>query len=196
MSTTNAFAPVVEDGDTLSPQFKQASKLIKLRTTLQTERDFFFTELGGFDTHNDEDGEELSERLTIVDGALASLQSELKAQGVWGSTAVVVVSDFGRTLTPNARGTDHGWGGNTFVIGGAVKGGQMLGSFPSTFEETDAGYVMSKGRMIPTTPWEGLWHAIGQWVGVSEANLKGAVLPNHGRFAVGSTLLTAAQLFE
>jgi len=194
VNTTSSFAPVVEDGDALSPQFEQVARLIKLRSVLQTERDFFFTQLGGFDTHNDVDGAELSERLQVVDGALASLQAELKAQGVWDHVAIVALSDFGRTLTPNARGTDHGWGGNMFVVGGGIKGGQVLGAFPSTFAESDDGLVLSKGRMIPTTPWEGLWHAIGEWVGVGAAELNDAILPNSANF--GSTLLSETQLFD
>lgn len=134
--------------------------------------------------------------MQVVDGALASLQAELKAQGVWDSVTIVALSDFGRTLKPNARGTDHGWGGNIFLMGGAVNGGQILGSFPTTFAESDNGHVMSKGRMIPTTPWEGVWHALGEWVGASSSELSASILPNYANFAVGSTLLTATQLFD
>lgn len=50
--------------------------------------------------------------------------------------------------------------------------------------------------MIPTTPWEGVWHAIGEWVGVSASELAASILPNHANFAVGSTLFSASQLFD
>jgi hypothetical protein len=61
-------------------------------------------------------------------------------------------SDFGRTLTVNGDGTDHGWGGHHFVVGGAVKGKQVVGSYPdlATNGPTDAG----NGRLIPTTAVE------------------------------------------
>ena len=82
------------------------SKLINSRTTLSSERDVFFVQLGGFDSHSD-----LLEQQTIlldeVNAALGSFVTEMKQQGVWDSVAVVSSSDFGRTLTSNGRGTDH-----------------------------------------------------------------------------------------
>lgn len=58
VTTSEPFAPAVDEGDSLSPQLRQIAKIIKLRHARQTERDFFFAKLGGFDTHNDEDGSE------------------------------------------------------------------------------------------------------------------------------------------
>jgi cullin-associated NEDD8-dissociated protein 1 len=56
-------------------------------------------------------------------------------QGVWGNVTIVSASDFGRTLTSNGLGTDHAWGGNHFVVGGSVKGGQVLGNYPSDLSD-------------------------------------------------------------
>eukprot|EP01043_Picozoa_sp_COSAG02_P031671 COSAG02_NODE_2078_length_9908_cov_6.512489_5_plen_568_part_01 len=70
--------------------------------------------------------------------------------GFWW--AVVQVSDFGRTLTSNGIGTDHAWGGNHIIMGGAVRGGQIHGQFPDTLT-SDGDLIISRGRVIPTTPW-------------------------------------------
>ena len=83
--------------------------------------------------------------------------------------AIATLSDFGRTLTSNGRGTDHAWGGNHVVMGGEVRGGQILGAYPSTLAESDANPLnIGRGRLIPTTPWEGVWRPIAQWFGVDE----------------------------
>ena len=69
--------------------------------------------------------------------------------------AIATLSDFGRTLTSNGRGTDHAWGGNHVVMGGEVRGGQILGAYPSTLAKSDANPLnIGRGRLIPTTPWE------------------------------------------
>lgn len=60
---------------------------------------------------------------------------------------------------------------------------------------TQNAYVLNKYRWVPTTPWEGVWHAVGEWLGVSTAGLQSRVLPNFANFVVGDTLFTAAQLF-
>lgn len=70
--------------------------------------------------------------------------------GFWW--AVEQVSDFGRTLTSNGIGTDHAWGGNHIIMGGAVRGGQIHGQFPDTLT-SDGDLIISRGRVIPTTPW-------------------------------------------
>jgi uncharacterized protein (DUF1501 family) len=89
-------------------------------------------------------------------------------------------SDFGRTYTPNAGGTDHGWGNLQFVMGGAVQGGDIYGRMPSLVlgADDDTG----RGRWIPTTSVDEYNATLATWFGVSAANLP-VVLPNIGRFA-------------
>ena len=75
----------------------------------------------------------------------------------------------------------------------------MLATITPPFEypsSTSTGnpYVLNKGRMVPTTPWEALWHAVGEHVGVSAEQLASTILPNAANF--GATLFTRAQLFE
>ena len=104
--------------------------VVAARGTLGSNRDVFFVELIGFDTHSDMDAT-LSGLLGDVNDALGSFVAEMKAQGTWGNVTIVSASDFGRTLTSNGLGTDHAWGGNHFVAGGSVKGGQVFGQYIS-----------------------------------------------------------------
>jgi uncharacterized protein (DUF1501 family) len=92
-------------------------------------------------------------------------------------------SDFGRTLTINGDGTDHGWGGHHFVVGGAVRGKQVYGSYPDLTlgVSTDAG----NGRLIPTTAVEQYAATMATWMGVAGTDLP-LVLPNLGSFATAN----------
>ena len=90
----------------LGLQYQQVAKAIRMDTELlDMERAGFFTSLGGFDTHNAMNQDLLLEQ---VNSAITSLVADLKAQGLWDNVVIVFVSDFGRTLTGNSRGTDHG----------------------------------------------------------------------------------------
>eukprot|EP00966_Prymnesium_polylepis_P179122 4147326-Prymnesium_polylepis.1 len=118
----------------------------------------------------------------------------MKLKGTWDDVALVTLSDFGRTLTSNGRGTDHAWGGNHMVLGGSVRGSQILGQYPATLAESDANPLnIGRGRLIPTTPWEGVWNGLASWFGVDDHDLP-TVLPNLHRFGP-SHLITEAQLF-
>jgi uncharacterized protein (DUF1501 family) len=174
----------------LSAQFNQIAKMIKLQPTLQTERAVFVTSAGGFDTHNTFD---LQPLLTPINTAIGSLVAELKIQGRWDNTVVLTISDFGRTLTSNGQGTDHSWGGNHFIMGGSIKGGQLFGQFPSTFAAGNS-LDLGRGRQLPTLPWEAVWNGVLQWFDVAETEMDVA-LPNRKNFPA-SQLLTRQQLFK
>jgi uncharacterized protein (DUF1501 family) len=88
-------------------------------------------EASGWDTHANQGGAKgiLATRLGGLDKALKSLADELGP--LWQQTAVLVVTEFGRTAAVNGtRGTDHGTGGCAFLLGGAVRGGQMITDWP------------------------------------------------------------------
>ncbi len=91
------------------------------------------------------------------------------------------MSDFSRTFQPNSNtGTDHAWGSHHMVIGGAVKGGQMYGTFPTLALNgpDDSG---ANGRWVPTTASVQYAATLAQWFGVSTAQLS-SVFPNIGSF--------------
>jgi uncharacterized protein (DUF1501 family) len=88
-------------------------------------------EASGWDTHANQGGAKgaLATRLAGLDNALKSLADGLGP--LWPQTAVLVVTEFGRTAAVNGtRGTDHGTGGCAFLVGGAVRGGQVIADWP------------------------------------------------------------------
>jgi uncharacterized protein (DUF1501 family) len=88
-----------------------------------------FVDVGGWDTHVGQGGAQgyLAGRISELGHALAGFAQEL-GPAAWNDTLVVVISEFGRTFRENGnRGTDHGHGSVYWVLGGAVKGGRMVG---------------------------------------------------------------------
>lgn len=147
---TNEYVGANDADSKLCEQFMWVAKLIDLRThaLLKAERDSFYVELGGFDTHSDV-RDVLNVKLDEVNRCLGAFVDEMKRKGTWENVAIVTLSDFGRTLTSNGRGTDHAWGGNQMILGGSVRGGQIFGKYPTDFEPLNVG----RGRLIPTTPY-------------------------------------------
>ena len=172
----------------------QVARLISSRDALKSERDIFFVDIGGFDTHSD--GKEVLEsKMVEINDALESFVVEMKAQSLWDKVTIATASDFARTLTSNGLGTDHAWGGNVFVAGGSIDGGKILGRYPDDLSENGS-LNLGRGRLIPTTPWEGMWYALAKWFGVSEGeNGLNYVLPNLAKFD-SSQIIDAAVLFE
>lgn len=191
--TLSSTWPETEDWTFLSllRQFQAVSKLIATSQTRQIEREFFYVELGGFDTHNE--FEKLDELFAFIDDSLDAFVKELKAQGVFDSVVLVTTSDFGRTLTSNGKGTDHGWAGNQFVVGGKVKGGEIHNEFPTSLLEGNL-YDVGRGRMIPRYPWESVMLPIAEWMGV-DAMDRSTVFPNLHHFN-SSLLLATSALFS
>lgn len=88
-------------------------------------------EAGGWDTHANQGGAKgaLALRLAGLDKALGALADELGP--LWPQTAVLIVTEFGRTAAMNGtRGTDHGTGGCALLVGGAVSGGRVIADWP------------------------------------------------------------------
>lgn len=87
-----------------------------------------FMALGGWDSHVNENAL-LSRLLQPVGEGLAALVQELGP--LYSDTAIVVMSEFGRTVKENGNnGTDHGHGNVIWVLGGGVRGGQVYGTWP------------------------------------------------------------------
>lgn len=118
----------------------------------------------------------------------------MKALGTWEDVTLLTASDFGRTLTSNGVGTDHAWGSNHLLVGGAVRGGRIHGSYPAVLGE-EGEVNVGRGRLLPTTPWEGVWAPLAQWFGVEDAGLD-AVLPNRAAFATAGHLFARDDVFR
>jgi cullin-associated NEDD8-dissociated protein 1 len=175
----------------LGSQLHETSKVIQLDGENGVERSAFFTQIGGFDTHGTHD---IAGHMAEIDGALGSFVQEMKDQSMWDNVTVVVASEFGRTLSTNGQGSDHGWGGNYFVLGGGVKGGQMLGSYPGRLTEFVSEANVGRGRFIPTTPWESIWNGVSEWYGIDAAG-RAEILPNMANFDAGD-IFTQAHLYK
>jgi len=166
-------------GTYLGGQFTQVAKVIASRRMIGSERDIFFVELRGWDSHFAGD-EALGPKWAGVNSVLQSFSNEMKAQGVWNNVTVAIGSEFGRTLNSNGGGTDHGWGGNYFVMGGSVLGGRILGQYPHDL--STASNIRQHRHTIPTTSWESMWSPIALWMGVEEGAPIRRVLPNLDNF--------------
>ena len=179
--------------DSISKQFEQVARVINASESLGTDRAAFFVRLGSFDTHSDNGGT-LETHLGAINAALRSFVAEMRAMGRWDDVAVLSVSEFGRTITSNGAGTDHGWGGHQFMLGGSVRGGSIFGSYPDDLSAA-APLNTGRGRIIPTMPWEACWRALAEWFGV-QAELLDMVLPNLRNFDPPTHLIPTQHLFH
>merc|ERR1711937_786828 len=96
---------------------------------LGKQRDLFFVNINGFDTHGNAN-DKLQELMGYINAAVASFADEMKTNRIWDNIMIVSASDFARTLTSNGAGTNHAWGGNYFSMGGGLRGGRIFGSYP------------------------------------------------------------------
>ncbi len=170
----------------LGDQMKMIAKLISGRNSIANQRQIFFCSIGGYDTHQDQLGGH-AELMTELGGALAAFNSTINALGVNDKVLTISHSDFTRTLTPNGEnletaGSDHGWGGHQFMMGGPVVGGNVFGTFPSLAvgADDDAGNS-GRGRWIPTTSVDQYSAVAAKWLGVGSSEME-TIFPNLPRF--------------
>ena len=173
----------------LGDQLKMIARLIAGRTHLGNNRQVFFCEIRGFDTHQNMLGShadlmtELSEAMDAFRNCLSDPQMD-----VFDNVTTFTASDFNRTLTPNgtnnSAGSDHAWGGHTLVMGGSVNGGDVYGHFPALKTGAATGSIDShstRGRLIPDTSVDQYSYVLANWMGV-DSNSKELIFPNINRF--------------
>lgn len=161
-----------------SERLHMVARTIKARNTLNMKRQTFFVEFGGWD-HHDEVLNAQSNMLQMVDNGLSSFQQSLVDLGIEDQVTTFVISDFGRTLTSNGNGTDHGWGGNVFVMGGGVNGQKIYGEYPTL--SMDSSLDLGGGRLMPTLSADEYFAELALWFGVPASDLK-TIFPNLGNF--------------
>ncbi|HEX5793110.1 MAG TPA: DUF1501 domain-containing protein [Rheinheimera sp.] len=160
------YTALFPSGNTLAAQLRKVAQLISTRESLNIRRQVFFVRLGGFDTH----GDQLRLHpilLARVAEAMAGFQQAIDASGNSNNVTAFTMSDFGRTLSTNGDGTDHGWAGHQLVMGGAVKGGDIFGAVPQQRlgGERDVG----AGRIIPEFANEQYFATLAQWFGLTSS---------------------------
>lgn len=181
-SATSQVTPIFANLNTgISNQLQQIAKTIEARNTLGLKRQIFFCSLGGFDTH--------ANQLVTQANLLGQLGAALKAfydatvkLGVASNVTTFTLSDFGRTYKPaSGGGSDHAWGNHQLIMGGAIKGGDFYGTWP-TLALGGPDDISSEGRWVPTTSVDQFIATLALWYGLAPSNLS-LVLPNIGRFS-------------
>jgi len=180
----------------LNLQLKQVAKLIKIHEKRKSSRDVFYVRQRKWDMHNDV-VEDLAELMKVANSAIVNFVSEMKKQKLFDNVVLLTHSDFGRTLQVNQKGqtvgSDHGWAGNHVVVGGALRGGQVLNRFPDSLLENNKQWE-KRGRMKPLYPWESVMVPIAKWMGVATAQLD-TVFPNLHNFN-STHIIAKADLFK
>ena len=181
-STNSTIAPLFANLTTnTAKELYQVAKLIEARGATGAKRQIFFVQLGSFDTHN----AQLTRQQSLFDElapALKAFYDATVALGVSSQVTTFTLSDFGRTLQPaSGGGSDHAWGSHHFILGDAVKGGDMYGQYPQLIigGPNDA---ETEGRWIPTTSLDQYGATLAKWFGVGQAQLP-AVFPNLAKFS-------------
>jgi len=171
-------------------QLFTVTKMIKLAASgaLGTgfNRQIFVVKLGWFD-HHDGQTNYHSRVLRYLSMGLWKFQKAMEELGLANQVTTYTMSEFGRTISNNGDGTDHGWGGHHIVMGGDghrtagnLNGGQMLGQMPDIRLGglDDHGY---NGRLIPSTSQDQLNASLCRWMGVDDT-LMPLIFPNVGNF--------------
>jgi uncharacterized protein (DUF1501 family) len=165
----------------LANQLKQVAQIISVRAALGVQRQIFFVAQGGYDTHSDQlvGHNNLFTQLSQAMNAFYQATVEI---GAAPQVTAFTLSDFSRTYTPDSTsGTDHAWGGHHMVVGGAVKGGDFYGTFP-TLALSGPDDATDQGRWIPTTSLDQYAGTLANWFGVPTADLP-TIFPNLPNFS-------------
>ncbi len=165
----------------LGQQLSQVAQIIQIRAALGATRQIFFVSQGGYDTHS----AQLAQQVQLygeLSAGLVAFDQAMGALGVQQNVTTFTESDFSRTFQPNGNaGTDHAWGSHAIVMGGAVKGGNVYGTFPTLALQgpDDSG---DRGNWVPTTSTDQYAGAMAKWFGLSTNSDLDYVFPNLGGF--------------
>lgn len=165
--------------NSLAQQLQMVARLVDASSApeIGARRQVFFVSIGGFDTH-DAQNTNHTQLMARLAHAMRYFDATLAAIGAQDKVTTFTASDFGRTFTSNGDGTDHGWGAHHFVMGGAVRGGDLYGAFPvygtknannNNFD--DSPDQIGNGSLLPATSVDQLGATLGRWFGLSDSQL-------------------------
>lgn len=188
---TSALATAVPTGNALANNLAMIARIIAANGQFGARRQIFFVQLGGWDHHDEVINNQLT-MLRTVSQAVGFFNSALEEIGYADRVTLFTASDFGRTLTSNGNGSDHAWGGNHLVMGGAVGGGKVYGDAAAGYYpdlQNLAAIDTGQGRLIPGVSVDEYARDLLTWFGVGAGDLD-YVLPGFsnrfgGRPALG-----------
>lgn len=176
-------------GNTLADQLKMVARMIKVsRNSLSAQRQVYYVRMGSFDLHSGmfESGGAVASTghgalLTTLNQAVGAFWTALGEIGARSQVTTFTMSDFGRTLTGNGSGSDHAWGGNLMVLGDAVQGNKLYGTYPRLVVNADDNankdWSFTRGQYIPTTSVDQVAATLARWMGVTDSAALNALFP-------------------
>jgi uncharacterized protein (DUF1501 family) len=176
VSGSNSLGVTFNTGNDIGSQLSQVAKIIQVRAALGAARQIFFCSQSGYDTHTNQ----LATQVTLYGNLAAALNSfdqAMTALNVQNNVTTFTESDFARTFQPNGNaGTDHGWGSHALILGGAVNGGGLYGTFP-TQELGGPDDSGTRGTWVPSTSEDQYFGALAKWFGLAQGDID-YVFPN------------------
>jgi len=160
-------------------QLRAIARLIKMGSEKGYGRQIFYAQLGGFDTHSQQERNHpgLLRELSL---GIHHFYKALEELSLADNVMTYTQSDFGRTLSNNGDGTDHGWGGHSIVMGPNLSTGALAGRMPDLWVDSQDDYY-NKGRIIPQIAQEQINAAIASWFGVTNPDIED-LFPNLAKF--------------
>lgn len=165
-------------GNNLAGQLQLVLRAAASASALGVNRQVFFLNIGGFDSHDNELVGQ-GANLQAIDDAVRYFDTTATALGLINGITLMTGSDFGRSFTSNGDGTDHGWGSHHFAIGGGVVGGDIYGRFPTLGVNNDD-FVGT--ALLPNQAVEQFGATVARWMGLSATSLAD-VFPNLKNFS-------------
>ncbi len=181
LSAASPMATVFPANNPFATQLQQIAQLMQVRSSFGVNRQIFFAGVGNFDTHANQFGQQ-SLLLAQFSSAISAFYQATQELGIANQVTSFTMSDFSRAFQPNSNsGSDHGWGSHHLVVGGAVQGAKLYGTFPTLAlgGPDDSG---ANGRWIPSTGSVQYAATLASWFGVSAAQLS-SIFPNLAAFS-------------
>jgi uncharacterized protein (DUF1501 family) len=176
--------------DSLSAQLSMVVKLMSYFSANGASRQVYSLQWGGFDTHTNQRGTSTfgnmgqDGQLATLANALVALQNALAQTNLSNSVAILVNTEFARTLDPaSGAGSDHAWGNHWMVLGAPIKGATVYGNtFPSLIKGgADDASPQKRGYWVPQYSSDQVAADLLTWLGVQSSSLT-SVLPNLTNF--------------
>jgi uncharacterized protein (DUF1501 family) len=181
VSAAAPLSTVFPANNPIATQLQQIAQLMQVRSSFGVNRQIFFAGVGNFDTHANQFGQQ-SLLLAQLSSALSAFYQTTQELGIASEVTTFTMSDFSRTFQPNSNsGSDHGWGSHHIVLGGAVRGAKLYGTYPTLAlgGPDDSG---ANGRWIPSTGSVQYAATLASWFGVGSSQLS-SIFPGLGAFS-------------